>query len=140
MGWSCLPDSAAAAASGSFVKSATADVGFLMKSSCLNGTKQMFFMLSSVPIFFAEADSASLVETVISTGLALRNCHCHGGVGYAAGELCQRISRAWGNYKQVEHFFRTYRLCLWYGVDNASSANVFGGHDVFLGCAEAGVK
>ena len=74
MGWSCLPDSAAAAASGSFVKSATADVGFLMKSSCLNGTKQMFFMLSSVPIFFAEADSASLVETVISTGLALRRC------------------------------------------------------------------
>ena len=31
-------------------------------------------MLSSVPIFFAEADSASLVETVISTGLALRRC------------------------------------------------------------------
>lgn len=38
------------------------------------GTKKMFLVLSRRPIFCAEPDRASLVETAMSTGRALRRC------------------------------------------------------------------
>ena len=52
--------------------SAISECGFLSGESCPNGTRYIFFVLRSVPIFLAFAPSASFEDTDSTTGLSVR--------------------------------------------------------------------
>lgn len=71
IGWICSFSRAYSNVGIIYLGSKTKERGFVIGLSCLYGTKKKLFLFNNLPIFSAEPDSPSLVETAITTGFPI---------------------------------------------------------------------